>query len=157
MFNMNSIKSLAKLDWLTEYESKIARFSHRCTPAAHRSRCLFMDLITTMLSHSHSFAVGVRRLRSNFAKDEAASHSNCAELRRPQHMFSIVLNNTRKITNFSLPSKGTLINCQKANCIIPKIGIIIGNSLVPMLDIQRPLWRLKLRDWKITPSLVLPL
>ena len=56
-------------------------------------------------------------------------------------MFSIVLNNTRKITNFSLPNKGKLINCQKASYIIPKIGIIIGNLLIPMLDIQRPLWR----------------
>ena len=80
---MNIIKSLAKLDWLTEYESKIARFSHRCTPAAHRSRCLFMYHACP----SHFFAVGVRTLRSNFAKDEAALHSNCAELRRPQHDF----------------------------------------------------------------------
>ena len=102
IFNMNIIKSLAKLDWLTEYVFKIARFLHRCIPAAHRSRCLFMDLFITMLAYSRFFAVGVRKLRSNFAKDEAASRSNCEELRRPQHMFSIVLNNTRKITIFLL-------------------------------------------------------
>ena len=59
-------------------------------------------------------------------------------------MFSIVLNNIQRLQFYHCQSMEKLINDQKASCIIPKIRVLLGNSLILMLDIERTsslIWR----------------